>query len=220
MSAQPDASAAGRRPYDTPLRRQQAAQMQARIVAAGCELVHELRTWDWRSLTFRAVAERAGLSERTVYRHFGTERELHNAVVRGLEQEAGVSYEGLEVEHLSEIASRSFAWLSTYAPKPWPIDSADPGLDAEHRRRDALLGAVQAATPDWSEEQRQMAAGIVDVLWNPPAYERLVAGWALDAEQVTCAVNWAISLVVVAMRDHGVSGPGGQVAKQAITPDD
>ena len=204
--------AAVRRPYDTPLRRQQAAETQGRIVAAGCELVHELQTWDWRGLTFRAVAERAGLSERTVYRHFSTERDLHNAVMRGLEQEAGVSYDGLAVEQLTLVASRSFAWLSTYAPQPWPIDAADPELDADRRRREALVGAVAEATPDWSDSQRQMAAGIVDVLMNPPAYERLVAGWSLDAEEVTCAVSWAIGLVVAAMRDDGGSGPGGLVA--------
>lgn len=205
-----EASAVARRPYDTPLRRQQVAETQARIVAAGCEVVHELQTWDWRALTYRAVAERAGLSERTIYRHFATERDLHSAVMRGLEEEAGVSYDGLEVEQLSAITASSFAWLSSYAPEPWSsVDSGDPGFDAERRRREALMQAVAAATPEWSDDQRQMAAGILDVLWNPPAYERLVAGWALDAEQVTCAVNWAIDLVVAAMRDDGGRGPGG-----------
>ena len=51
--------------------------------------MHGYDTWDWRDLTFRSVAERAGVGERTVYRHFPTERHLHDAVMERLESEAG-----------------------------------------------------------------------------------------------------------------------------------
>ena len=52
-------SAPVRRRYDSPVRRQQAAETRARILAAGSALVHGYPTWDWRELTFRAVAEKA-----------------------------------------------------------------------------------------------------------------------------------------------------------------
>ena len=42
---------------------------------AGSELVHRISVRDWKKLTVRAVAERAGVNERTVYRYFGSERE-------------------------------------------------------------------------------------------------------------------------------------------------
>lgn len=70
-----------RRRYDSSSRRRQAAETRARIVAAGTELVHGFETWDWHDLTFKAVAERAGVGERTVYRHFPTEQHLHDAVM-------------------------------------------------------------------------------------------------------------------------------------------
>jgi len=57
------------RRYDSPLRRERAAQTRDSIISAGAELVHEFSSWDWRKLTIRAVAERAGVHERTVYRH-------------------------------------------------------------------------------------------------------------------------------------------------------
>ena len=41
------------------MRRQQAAETRERVIAAGSELVRELPSWDWRDVTFRAVAERA-----------------------------------------------------------------------------------------------------------------------------------------------------------------
>jgi AcrR family transcriptional regulator len=52
------------------LRQQKAAGTRQRIVKAGSELAHESASWDWKALTYRAVAERAEVGERTVYRHF------------------------------------------------------------------------------------------------------------------------------------------------------
>jgi AcrR family transcriptional regulator len=72
---------AGRRRYDSPVRRQRAAETRERIIASGVELVHSFKSWDWAELTFRATAEGAGVSESTVYRHFANERELQDAVM-------------------------------------------------------------------------------------------------------------------------------------------
>ena len=48
-----------RRPYDSPVRRQRAAETRERIIAAGAELLHGFPVWNWRALTVRSVAERA-----------------------------------------------------------------------------------------------------------------------------------------------------------------
>ena len=77
-------------PYDNSARAEKAGKTRERIIAAGSELVHAFDSWNWRDLTFRSVAERAGVGERTVYRHFPTERHLHDAVMQRLESEAGV----------------------------------------------------------------------------------------------------------------------------------
>ena len=63
-----------RRRYDSTRRREQAAETRGRIVTAGTELLQATSIRDWRALTIRAVAERAGVNERTVYRHFGGEQ--------------------------------------------------------------------------------------------------------------------------------------------------
>src|SRR5215831_19683750 len=74
-----------RRSYNSPVRREQTADTRQRILAAASRLLHEFPTWNWRELTVRAVAKRAGVSERTVYRYFLSERELRDAVLRQLE---------------------------------------------------------------------------------------------------------------------------------------
>src|SRR5207302_3840377 len=79
-----------RRRYDNTLRRERAGQTRDRIVGAGAELLHESSIRDWRALTIRAVADRAGVNERTVFRHFANERALRDAVMQRLEQQAGI----------------------------------------------------------------------------------------------------------------------------------
>jgi AcrR family transcriptional regulator len=199
-----------RRRYDGTLRRQQAAQTRERILAAGSALVHSFPTWDWRGLTFRAVAERAGVGLRTVYRYFPTERDLHDAVMRRLQEEAGVSYEDLDLDNLTDITARSFATLPSFAVTQWPAQAPQqPTLVAEdQRRRDALIAAVAAPTADWPETQRQMAAAMLDVLWHVPSRERLITAWNLDSAQATQAITWVIGLLVDAIRHDRHPGSG------------
>src|SRR5213595_3751824 len=112
----------GRRRYESPVRRRQVAATRERILDAGSALVHGLPTWDWRTLTFRAVAEQAGVSERTVYRHFATERELRDAVMRRLEEEAGVSYEGIGLDDLAPVTALVFSARASFAASATVVD--------------------------------------------------------------------------------------------------
>jgi len=199
------APARARRRYDSPLRRQQTEDTRERILAAGSELVHSFPAWDWRGLTFRAVGERAGVSERTVHRYFATERALRDAVVQRLVMESGVSLERLEVGEFADITAKLFGYLSSFAAAPAAVP--DPSLEAiDQARRQALLGAVVRATPSWSEAEREMAAAVLDMLWNVPSYERLVTAWRLDGDRAGQAISWVIRLVTDAIEQD--RGPG------------
>jgi len=200
MPASPDAAAPPeRRRYDSPVRRRQVAETRDRILGAASALVHEFASWDWRGLTFRAVAERAGVSERTVYRHFTTERELRDAVMRRLEEEAGVSYAGLALDELADVTTLVFSARGSFAASPIVVD--DPTFVAEDQlRRDALRDAVAAVAADWSDTDRDQAAGLLDVLWSVPSFERLVTQWGLGTEDATDTITWALELVVAAIR--------------------
>jgi AcrR family transcriptional regulator len=191
-----------RRGYDSPLRRQKVAQTRDRIVSAGSELVHGYASWDWQGLTFRAVAERAGVGERTVYRHFPTERHLHDAVMQRLEDEAGITYEDVEMTNVAEVTARVFATRRSFAVSGSVTAPDDPTFVAvDERRRRALLRAVSASTPGWSDADRETVAALLDVLWNLPSYERLVGVWNLPSEDATRAITWVIGKLVQAIED-------------------
>lgn len=195
-----DPSRGNRRRYDNRARAEKAAQTRERIIVAGSELVHAFDSWDWRNLTFRSVAERAGVGERTVYRHFPAEPHLHDAVMQRLESEAGISYEDVDLDNLGEVTARVFASLQRFAvgePVDTPRDPTFVGVDA--RRREALLRAVTARAPRWSAAEQRITAGLLDVLWNLPSYERLVGVWGVDGVAATEAVNWLITKVIDAV---------------------
>lgn len=185
---------ADRRKYDSPVRRRRAAETRARIVAAGAELVHGFERWDWRGLTVRAVAGRAGVSERTVYRHFADEAELREAVMQRLHDEAGVAPGTVTLDGFGDLAAQVVAYLASFPVHPRP--PRDPTFAAaDDRRRQALLDAVRPATPGWDARDQEVVAAVLDVLWTVPTYERLRAAWGLDAEQSARLVRWVAGLV-------------------------
>lgn len=185
-----------RRAYDSPVRRRRSADTRARIVAAGAELAHSAHTWDWDELTFRAVAERAGVAESTVYRHFANERELHAAVMQRLQEDAGVVYAGISLDEVGPTAARVFASLASFVAPTGDDPAADPALtSADQARRAALVAAVDAAAPHCPPEHRTATAAILDVLWHPSAYQRLVQHWGLDHDGAVAAIQRAVEVM-------------------------
>jgi AcrR family transcriptional regulator len=182
------------RRYESPVRRQQALETQARIIEAGCKLLQRSNIRDWRALTIRGVADQAGVNERTVYRYFGSERGLRDAVMSRLEQKAGIELEGMRLEDVAGFAARIFAHVSAYPGRPKP--SLDPTLsDASLRQKNALVAAVAERTSGWTDAERTSIAALLDVFWNVATYERLVTDWEMDRDQAIETVGWAIGLV-------------------------
>jgi AcrR family transcriptional regulator len=192
-----------RRRYHSPARRQRAAATRERIIDAGARLVRGFTTWDWDELTFKAVAERASVSERTVYRNFPSERHLHDAIMARLEDEAGISYEDVELNNLADVTARVFAALGRFAIKDTVGTPRGPAFaGADTRRHDALNRAVTARAPTLPDAQRRALAGLLDVLWSPPTYERLIGAWNLDNAEAVSAVQWLIAKVIAAVDDN------------------
>jgi AcrR family transcriptional regulator len=194
------------RRYESPVRRQQAVETRERIIAAGCKILRTSSIRDWRALTMRGVAEEAGVNERTVYRYFGNERGLRDAVMHRLEEKAGIELEGMQLENVADIAARIFAHVSSYPVRPKP--PLDPTLtDANLRQRNALLGALRDGTSEWSDTERSSVAALLDVMWSVATYERLASDWEMDPDQAIRTVAWAIGLVEDAIR-NGRRPPG------------
>jgi len=192
-----------RRRYESTVRREQAARTRERIVTAGAELLRGSSIREWGGVTIRAVAQRAGVNDRTVYRHFANERALRDAVIQRLEQVAGVDLAQMQLDDVADVTARILRLVSAHPLDPRP--PLDPTLaEASRRQHDALLGAVTNRAPRWSASDRTVAAGILDVLWAVGSYERLLVDWELDPDEAIRAITWVIGLVVEAIRDDGI----------------
>jgi len=188
------------RRYDNTLRLERAAQTRDRIVTAGAALLRRSSIRDWRAVTIRAVAESAGVNERTVFRHFANERALRDAVMRRLEQEVGIELTQLRLDDLAAATARIFRHVASY-----PLDrrqDLDRTLaDASRRQHEALLGAVEEHTEQWPAADRTLAAAMFDVLWAVGSYERLAVDWQLDREEAIRAISWVIGLLQEAVAE-------------------
>jgi AcrR family transcriptional regulator len=199
------AAAKQTRPYDSPVRRERSAETRERIVEAGSALVHELGSWDWSDLTVRDVASRAGVHERTVHRHFATERDLRAAVLQRLIEESGVTVEGMRLADVPQHVEQLFGYLSGFssAQRREP-DSLFVALD--QRRKAALLQTVSQGAKGLSESETRLVAAMIDALWGMPTYNRLTGDWGLDADEAARGVNWLVGLLTDAVRKG--RGPG------------
>lgn len=187
----------GTRRYDNSNRRRHAEKTAERIVDAGARLLRRSPIRDWHAVTIRAVAEEAGVSERTVYRHFGTEKGLRDAIMGHFEATAGVDLGSLGLHDLAEVAVRGLRFAADFPVEPEA--ELDPTLhETDERRRAALLHAISASGTTWDADQQRRAAAVVDLLWNFSAYERFRSTWRLDPDAAIDAIRWAVGLVVAA----------------------
>lgn len=194
-------SAIKRRKYNSPVREQQSADTRESIIAAGSELVHEFKAWDWTNLTAKAVGEHAGLSERTVRRYFPSESQLRDAVLERLVEESGVTLDRLDLGNFAGNVALMFRYLQSFAVEK--SKTYDPTFDAlDRRRRYALMAAVARATPDWSSEQHETVSAILDTLWQPELYERLTVSWEFDTDRAVSAISWLIGLILRAVEQN------------------
>jgi AcrR family transcriptional regulator len=202
-----------RRRYDSPVRRLRAAESRERIIAGAAELARELPSWDWGSLTIQAVADQAGVSRRTVYRHFASEAALHVALADRLLEEAGVSYAGLTLDDLPEVTGRVYSAVAKFAVTPWAVvPPAFPALDAD--RLEGLGLAVDSEAPDWSGTDRMMATAALDIVWSVASYEILLRDWNLSPVDAMRVQRWLHKLVTAALRS---GEKPGRVARKTPT---
>lgn len=191
-----------RRQYNSPVRQQQSTETLERILATGVELMHGLLEWDISRLKARIVAEHAEIGLRTVQRYFPDERDLRDAVMQRCVEKSGITLENLKLDKFSKTTSNMYRYLASLPIVPRATTPVkDPTFAVMDReRREAVLNAVSQSTLGWSDHERNIAAGALDILWSIPSYERLVISWGFDSDSAIDGLTWLIDLVIEAIR--------------------
>jgi len=198
-------SADSPRPYNSPLREEQARQTRAQILDALTELLADRRADE---ITTREIAERAGVSQPTVYRHFADRIALLNGITDRINQLAAESEEGgYALESIDEVGPR-VEWLFTIS-ETIPVEmraeallNADPRRFGDDTRRhsDEMLALVAAEFPELVERHHVQLAGLLRCLGSSQSWLRMREEFGVPGGEAGPLMRWAIDTIVGAVR--------------------
>ena len=208
------------RSYNSSLRRDQVEATKARILSAMAALMDE---GGGQEPTNRAVAERAQVTEVTIYRHFPSREVLLRALWSHLNREAGVDA-GLP-ESAAQLRAKIAPLFASFDASPAQIvarlttaqgRAARASLDGE--RREAFLAVAAEAAPDLPADQRSKAAAALQLLYSGYAWLSLREQWDLTGQDAVDAVAWATDALLDAL-ERGGGAPIGPRAPDTISID-
>lgn len=194
-----------RRPYHSPLREEQVRRTRDLILDALIELLADRRADD---VTTREIAERAGVSQPTVYRHFPDRTALLEGITARGNELMVESEGGFAVESIDEIGPR-VEWLFATSERFAVEMRAEALLNADPRRftsdtrrhSEQLLDVVAAAFPDLDERQHVQFAGLLRCLGSSQSWLRMREEFGVPGGEAGPVLRWAIDTLIEAVRN-------------------
>jgi AcrR family transcriptional regulator len=186
------------RPYDTSLREQRQAETRMSIVEAAFDRLLDVEP---RELRYADLAKDAGVSVRTVYRHFPQMDDLLAAVADHFTAEL---FKGSDARADFTGLFETMAVVGRYLdehPRAFklffrtPAFSRSGGVDMM-----AALFAPQLEGLD--DESRRAASAVLDLLCSPYAWDVMHNNWGLRTEQSFGALRLAVEAFIAAAKEH------------------
>lgn len=194
-----------KRVYRSQLREDQTRITRERICVAASRLLGDDGSED--AITYRAVAELAGVTEITVYRHFPTRQDLMHGLWEHLNAQMGpdvgmpTTVAGLLEQHGSlfagfdRVAPQIIASIAT--PKGREMRAA---LNSE--REQAFLAIVAELAPGLDPSRARQAAALMQLLHSAHAWASLREQWGMTGKEAGTATRWLIELLVGNLKEQ------------------
>lgn len=181
----------------TTLREAHKALTRTRIVDAALAL---MEAGDEGALTLAHVAETAGVTERTLYRHFETREALIASVwARVNESLADVAH----ADTPEELVAQPRRVFAVFDEKPELIraivhtrQGRDLRLASNTKRRARFRKVVRTARPDLEEPEVTRLAAVIQLLDSAYAWAAMREYWDLDGASAGEAVSDAIAVLL------------------------
>jgi len=148
-------------------------------------------------ITFKAVAQRAGVAEMTVFRYFPTREALLRGLWEHLERRLGDSLGMPHGEQELRDEQRELFRLFDTVPSQVLASLATPEGRAiraasNHRRRAAFLSIVSEVAHGLSTPEKTRAAAVLQLLHSAYAWAALREHWGVSGDESGKATLWAI----------------------------
>jgi AcrR family transcriptional regulator len=195
------------RPYESPLRVEQMEQTRLRILEATADVLADEEV---EEVTVPVVARRAGVSVRTVYRHFPTKEALFDAFGEWAEEHLRLvllSYPET-LDAVREMAPALYRMYDERAPLIRALLSKR-GQEIRARTRRKRLRtfekAMREVTEDLGPAERRRALAVVYLLVSAPAWQAMRDQWDLEGEEAGKAAAWAVRVLTDELRRNPAS---------------
>src|SRR5215217_4676951 len=152
------------RPYTSPLRERQSAETRAAILEA---LGAELAAGGLEEFSVARLARRAGVSERTVFRHFPTRETLLDGLSQWFNDRVGDFPDDVSADEIPTTIAKVFADFDEHEALTRAMLASPGGREfRRHARADRLarLQAALAAGLDGAASERAVAHAIQLIL--------------------------------------------------------
>lgn len=194
-----------KRSYRSPLREEQAQSTRERICAAASQLLGDDGSDE--AITFRAVAELAGVTEMTVYRHFPTRQELMQGLWEHLNAQMGADV-GMP-RSLAEMLGQHgqlFAGFDKLAPQIIASLATPKGREmrasVNDERQAAFRAIVAEIAPDLDTDRATRAAALMQLLHSAHAWASLQGQWGMNGKRAGEATRWLIELIINDLKEQ------------------
>src|SRR4051794_2391256 len=198
------------RTYDSTRRTKQAAQTRAEVLDAAIELFGEQ---GWAGTTLAAVAERAGVAVETIYKTFGSKKDLLRAAmdvaIVGDAEEIPLAerpeYQRMREGTLEQRAKNGMAMTATIHERSagvWRaiIEAAASDKEIDEARRQLEAGRrTEVANSFHAILERPLDTATLDIVWamlSPEVYLRLTEDAGLSRRQYERRMHDALLRIV------------------------
>jgi AcrR family transcriptional regulator len=188
--------------YESPLRREQKEATRQRILDAAGKL---MATRGLGEFSYAAIAEAAGVKERTVYRHFPSKRQLLEGLWDWFQER--IQYGTIARTEESLIAKplqtfRAFDENEELERALWSTpEGREFRLSNVEERKAGIRAAIADATRGLPPRQTKWVAAVIHVLYSGAAWSTMKDYWGLSGEEAGKAASMAIELLLNAVRE-------------------
>jgi AcrR family transcriptional regulator len=180
--------------YKSPLRDKQKSDTRELILQTVEEL---LKDKGLEQLSLAQVARAAGVTERTLYRHFATRDSLLEATWARVNSAVGMRVFPASADELVRLPTQVFPGFENRAQVIRSMLSSAQGrelrLRVNEQRQAAIRAAVREARPDVREPALTRLCAAVQLLYSATAWATMRDYWDLDGEEAGRAASEAIA---------------------------
>lgn len=171
----------------------------------------------------QGVADRCGISHRTVYRYFPTRESMLDGLVEQMAEamaDAGGAAQIDSVDDLAGAVARNFSMFTDHEALAKAAVRFSVGTATENRDRAQRTDAVSTAVGrlGLAEGDAHLITAVLRHLSSSRTW-LLLREAGLDAEDTTTAAAWAIDTLVDAIRQGRVPSTATRPDRSAPTPD-